>query len=486
MNGYRTEICEKNTHAGGLCASWKRAGFTFDLSTHWLVGTGKNNVFHTVWSELGVLRNAVVHNYSRFKTVQTTCGRTFSVHADIDRLEQEMLDIAPRDRRAIHRYCEGIRAARRLELPILKARETYSPMDWILFPFRHFRLIRFVISWRHMTIKEFSRQFTNDVLREIFINIFTDHEDFSMVAQLFTLAWYANGQAGRPDGGSATVLRNLENRYRELGGVIHFRKPVRKILTEEHRAIGVECADNTRFIAEYVVGAADLNHTITTLLDTGNRSVFRRYFHRYKPFPSFIDVSLGLSCTLPPHTPHTLNYFTDIPITLANGATSRKLVSHYFAFDSNSAPKGKCILKTHIRCREFDYWSELYRKDRSLYEAEKKRIADQIVAVIDEKFSTPGCRIRDNIEVMDISTPMTYYRWTNNFRGSYEGWIPEPRSIGRTLRKTVPGVKNLYLTGHWLEPGGGLPAAAVSGRNIAQIICQRDGRRFRTLLAGDR
>jgi hypothetical protein len=31
-----------------------------------------------------------------------------------------------------------------------------------------------------------------------------------------------------------------------------------------------------------------------------------------------------------------------------------------------------------------------------------------------------------------------------------------------------------------IEPGGGVPAVAVSGRNVIQIICKRDGKVFET------
>ena len=36
------------------------------------------------------------------------------------------------------------------------------------------------------------------------------------------------------------------------------------------------------------------------------------------------------------------------------------------------------------------------------------------------------------------------------------------------------------MVGHWVEPVGGLPIVAQSGRNLAQIICKRDGKRFVT------
>ena len=44
----------------------------------------------------------------------------------------------------------------------------------------------------------------------------------------------------------------------------------------------------------------------------------------------------------------------------------------------------------------------------------------------------------------------------------------------------MDGVKDLYLAGQWVEPGGGVPTAVWSGRKAVQMICHRDGREFTT------
>jgi len=36
MNGYKTDIYEMHRVPGGLCAAWKRKGYTFDISMHML------------------------------------------------------------------------------------------------------------------------------------------------------------------------------------------------------------------------------------------------------------------------------------------------------------------------------------------------------------------------------------------------------------------------------------------------------------------
>ena len=78
--------------------------------------------------------------------------------------------------------------------------------------------------------------------------------------------------------------------------------------------------------------------------------------------------------------------------------------------------------------------------------------------------------IKANIEVADVSTPATVIRYTNNWKGSFEGWLLTPELAFKRMRKTLPGLKNFYMVGQWVEPGGGLPTSLLSGRNVAQII----------------
>ena len=59
-------------------------------------------------------------------------------------------------------------------------------------------------------------------------------------------------------------------------------------------------------------------------------------------------------------------------------------------------------------------------------------------------------------------------------------WLRTPRVGFGSLRKTLPGLEDFYMAGHWVEPGGGLPAVLMSGRNVAQIICKKDKKKFTT------
>ena len=82
------------------------------------------------------------------------------------------------------------------------------------------------------------------------------------------------------------------------------------------------------------------------------------------------------------------------------------------------------------------------------------------------------------MEVVDVSTPATVIRYTNNWKGSFEGWLLTPKIGLKQMKKTLPGLKHFYMAGQWVSPGGGLPPAILSGRDVAQIICMKDKKKF--------
>jgi phytoene dehydrogenase-like protein len=114
--------------------------------------------------------------------------------------------------------------------------------------------------------------------------------------------------------------------------------------------------------------------------------------------------------------------------------------------------------------------------DKTTYSAEKSRIANQVIEAFESHFG----EIKTKVKMIDVSTPATVIRYTNNWKGSLEGWLLTPEIGLKQLAGTLPGLKNFYMAGQWVSPGGGLPTALLSGRNTAQVICKKDGKKFST------
>jgi phytoene dehydrogenase-like protein len=121
----------------------------------------------------------------------------------------------------------------------------------------------------------------------------------------------------------------------------------------------------------------------------------------------------------------------------------------------------------------FAHWDAL-RKDMVRYNAEKAIIASNVVSALDKRF--PG--LARQVEMVDVATPYTFYRYTGNWQGSYEGWLPQNMML--QMKKTLPGLENFYMIGQWVSPGGGLPSGLMTGRHVVQMLCKRDKKTFKT------
>ncbi|MBU0730444.1 MAG: NAD(P)/FAD-dependent oxidoreductase, partial [Proteobacteria bacterium] len=165
-------------------------------------------------------------------------------------------------------------------------------------------------------------------------------------------------------------------------------------------------------------------------------------------------------------------------IEVAGEILDRISIRHY-GYDPTMAPNGKSVLIITFKA-SYDYWKKL-RGNRVGYNKEKKQVADQIIKELANRF--PG--IAEKIEAIDVATPVTYERYTANWKGAIEGWLVTPDTIGMAMAdgmgKTLPGLKNFYMAGQWVEPGGGIPPAAISGKKVIEMICKQDGKPFKAL-----
>lgn len=474
MNGFNARIFEMHAQPGGLCTSWHRLGYTVDGCIHWLVGSSPRSNFYKIWEELGAVQDrefVYAEQYARFEGAD---GTVFTLYSDLDRLERHMKELAPEDHAVIDEFISAIRACTRFEPPVEKAAELYTIFDLLKLIVTQFPLLRMLWKWNKITLRAFGERFKSPLLRDAFPLMFLP--DFPMAFMLMTFAWMHNKAAGYPLGGSLAFSRAIAQRFLSLGGTLHYWSNVEKILVENGRAIGVRLADKTEHRADYVISAADGHSTIFGMLEGKYLDdTIKGYYDKLIPFPPLVYVSLGVHRTFNdvPQCSGGMSLQLSSPIMIGN-KEQKYLGMHIYNFDATLAPEGRTLLVMMFQA-DYDYWKKL-RENAAQYKTEKQKIADTVISLLDKRF--PG--LASQVEMRDVATPMTFERYTGNWKGSFEGWLvtPETWSFGKLMKKTLPGLENFYMAGQWVEPGGGLPPAAMSGRNVIQIICKKEKRKF--------
>ena len=476
MNGYRTAIFEMHSVAGGVCTGWKRKGYTIDGAMNWLLGTKPETEYYRLWKELGATQHWQVYDHDLFVLTEDENHNIFHMCTDINRLEQQMMEIAPEDKTVISEYVKAIRDCERFAMPIDKPQELYGLTDYIKF-IKMLPFLRFARKWGRISLDDYNKQFKSGTLRKILsLDMESQFGEMPMLAMFMMLSFLHQKEAGYVIGGALALVSYIQQRYFDLGGEIQFNSRVEKILVENDKAVGIRLADGTEHKGDVVISAADGRTTIFDML--GGKYIddkISSYYDNLKLFPPLVYVGLGIARKFDDVPPSVcgLDFPLEQPVTVA-GREYKSMVALVCNYDPTLSPEGKTVVKVQFDT-DYDYWEELYREPKK-YREEKERIADLVVEHLDKRF--PG--LAGQVEMRDVATPMTWVRYTGNWKGSYEGWMITKDTFMMEMSKTLPGLENFYMAGQWINPGGGMPTAVMSGNHTIQMICRKDAKPFVT------
>ncbi len=476
MNGYEVNLLEANPTPGGLCTTWTRKGYHIDGSCHSLVGSGPASSSHKIWRELGAIQGRRIVDYEYFAGMTARDGRVFRLYTDPDRLERHMKELSPADAKPIEEFCGYVRQFARFNLPVEKPAELMGFLEGAKMMLGFLPFIKLFGELGSLTLESFAARFQDPLLRDGIKNA-----NYGAPGSLFTvvmpLGWMSRKDGGYPIGGSLALARAIEARFTGLRGAIRYGARVIRVLERSGRAAGVRLEDGTELEADYVISACDLKGTLTKLLD-GSRidPAHKELLDTGTVIGPVTQVAVGVDLDLSGSPASQLEAFQlPNPISIG-GRTVEWFNFKHYACDPGMAPRGKSVLLSMFLC-DWPFWEKL-KGDPAAYKAEKERTADACIGALETCF--PG--IRAKVEMVDVATPLTYERFTGNWKGTHMSWQTgeEFQRKHPFIPKTVPGLDGLYLASMWTNAPGGLSGAAEVGRGVIQLLCARDRKKFTT------
>jgi len=470
LNGYRTQIFEMNSVPGGQCAAWKRKGYTFDACVHHLFGCASTSLIYRLWEELGAVPREFVPT-RECVSVLSPKGKLFIDYYDLEMLESHMNELAPFDRRVIHDYVQGIRSTAKSDamgtMMLGSRRDLVTALPGLLRSWR----------WLRPTMAQYAERFGNPFLRRAFPLLVYSFPFVPLVVHLSRHAYGLTGAIRWPVGGAVELAKSIATRYTDLGGELHYRSKVVKVLTEDGRAFGVKLEDGSEHHADIIISNADGRRTILEMLE--GRFMDDRVRGYCEPpddeMPWAVHVFLGVNRDLSKE-PSSLIMLLDAPVTIANHEC-HSIEMQMYGFDPGMAPEGKGVIKVEL-VSQYSYWKKL-AENRTAYEEEKRRVADQVIDLLESRYFAG---LRQQVEVIDVPTLLTWERFTGGTMGL--GFVPKRKIsvtgsvFGKSLNSTLPGLSDFYFAGTWATSAGALFMNALSGKRVVQGLCKADGRTF--------
>ena len=475
MNGYQSQIFELHSLPGGLCTSWVRKGYTFDGCIHYLFGSGEGQPFNQVWQELGAFPGQGFVDHEELIRITGAGGRTLVVYSDPDRLEAHLLQHSPADRGPIRDFCSAVRAFTRFDMSLInrKPRKLMNLMDWRAFGMGMTPFLPHLAKWALVSAQDFANRFRDPFLRQAIPQMFAWPE-IPMMAGLSMLGYMHTKNAGFPDRRFAGICARARAPLPGPGRgdslpISGGKDPVGKSGARS----GCACITTTSTAqgGSSRLPTAAARFSICSASSTCPAKSNSMYDGRL-PLHTLIQVSLGVKRDFS-EDPHWVICLLDQPLLIAGQEHTDIGVKNY-CFDPSLAPDGKSTLISMIRTN-YDYWQRIY--GHRLYDSEQDQVADIVIDYLETLYPD----LRRDIEIIDVATPLSYERYTGNWQGSSCGWLLTKQTMPLLItgmEKTIPGVENFYLAGQWVEPGGSVPLAAMSGRNVIQLVCAADKKAF--------
>lgn len=472
MNGFQTEIYEQAAQTGGLCAAWERKGYLFDNTIHWMSCANKNDVKYKYFQELKAFAGVEIDYYELITLATFPNGTRLNVYCDSKKLETELIKHFPQDQDVIIEMCEGVRYFYNNAPPVnAKPVELLNENEQLEMRKKYQGYYEHVQRWGRITVKEFQQRLKNPIFRKNFTSIFKTSEKSSMFTLLITLFWFDKRGQGNLVNGSGRFIGNITNTYKKLGGKLHLNNRIEKIITEGNQVKGIVTQNGWREY-DYVISACDAYHTFYNLLPQNKiPEKWKQLLNSEEYFNSYIIVNIAVKKEFELKR-KTVDYqfYTQTEFVVDDKTKTNKISVRV---NPNTNISGVTSLSILQRA-DFEVWNELRRSSYDCYTRRKNDFLEYCITVIEDNMG----EIKSAIQHTDVATPATIHRHTLNRYGSAQGFLPTPSILKNKIPKKADSLENLYLTGHWTYPGGGLVTGFLSGRWVAQLICAQRNQNF--------
>ena len=439
-SGKKVLIIEQHSIPGGYCTSFKRKGFIFDAAVHHIGGCGKWSVVGRCLKELDINIK-----FLQLDPMDSINFPSFSVDipAEIDDYVDLLKKRFPSESEKLSLFFKEF---------IRLYRATFSTE-------RH----KMLIKYQDLTYKEMLDSFFTDEQLKMVLSaqwgyIGSPPHEVSAIGMCQMLVNYLKDGAYFPVGGTQNFADAITQKFIDYGGHIMLSSRVEKLLTENNITKGVTTEKGDKIAADIFVSNIDPRQTFFCLME-GNAvdDAYLRKIETMKESVSFFLLYLGLDNRIDLESLKRGFYHTSNSTSFSDNDWF--YISVPTDVDSSLAPDNKQIISVVASLRDnYD--------DIDDWVAYKDKMKEYTISYL-ENF-VPN--IQNHIEVIDAATPKTLHRYTNNSKGAAYGWaVTVDQTWSKRLQHTTP-FKNLFLAGHWTNPGPGICAVVSSGWRVSNMI----------------
>jgi len=449
--GLKVLIVEQHHKVGGYCTSFKRKGFTFDATTHYIGSFREHGPLGKIYNELELDTKIEI---IRFNPSNVVIFPEHKIHiwTDINQTISELQE-------SFKHEAENI--------------ENFFKFVW------NSEFASLYIRLKDKSFKDLLDEYFKDSQLKSILGIFLGNIGLppsraSALAGAVLYREFVLDGGYYPKGGMQAFSDAFVEKFKEWGGEIIFKKKVEKIIIENQQVRGIVIDKDNCIFSKIVVSNSDATNTFFHLVGKEHLPAkFKRKINNLEISSSAFIVYLGLNKNYSKILKNRCSWWC----CLDDGINVEKVFSDLdrkdkpygediifctfsSSHDSSLAPPDNEVIILIIPAKMTD--SNFWQKNRH-------DLADELIKKA-ENFIPD---LSNSIVLKETATPLTLYRYTSNREGASYGWASTSHQIDRNIMPTATIIKGLYLAGHWATQGtgpGGISSVAYCGENVAKLI----------------
>ncbi len=478
--GKRVLVCEQHEVPGGWTHSFTLQGFRFSPGVHYIGDLQPGGGLRGIYEGLGVSQDLEFCELNPEGFDHIFIGdQRFDLPKGKENMVAYLKERFPDESEGIDGYFDAVSNLMGSLSKASKIRGVGSAVKSI-------GDVATVVRWSRRTGQDLIDHYISDpVLKGVLAGQSGDHgQPPSQVSALIhagVTQHYFNG-GYFPRGGGFAIPRAFVRAFKRAGGEIRLSTPVKRILLEEGRAVGVELADGEQLRAEYVISNADPEVTFGKLigrehLSDGLRSKLDAVTYSTSALSLFFAVDMDLRAAGLDSGNFWFYDNEDVDRLYEMGLTAETLEAENIPAmfltvttlkDPSKMHGGHhtCEAFTFVGYEAFERWADEKPGAHSDdYEALKEELAERMFRALERR--VPG--ISKHVVFWSLGTPLTNEHFINATRGNLYGIAKTPKQVGPGAFPVKSEIDGLYLCGA-STLSHGVSGVTYSGLAVARKI----------------
>lgn len=469
-SGKSVGVFERHYIPGGYATNFVRKGknghiYVFDSTLHALAGSGKDGAIYPILNHLELL-NKIDLIKNKDCTSLVINNKTFDIYFNFTDFKNFLINNFPNLTTSIHEIFKIIKSLVIGTKASILGNDSTDTTDTIK-------------NLQSITVKDFLNKYTNN---EEFIELFgflwsylgLPISELNAFYYLSAMGSYLLGDTYYIKHGSGHLSKIMADEIEKYGGKVHLLSEIIDIKIEDKKIVSIIRKNGDMFTAEEFIFACDPNR-IFSLINSTNEEIIK-YINNIKSLEKSMSASqlyLAIDCS-------TKEVGINNPYIFINKCNSSTFFNNIKNGNLNnlsvvitSYDKMDPSLNKHgafLNIATVDFASNWPEHGTEEYKAKKEEVTQLLLNELYSMFP----KIKDHIQVVELGTPRTMERYTNNSGGSIYGWAQNTKQGGFNRPSFKTPFDNAIVVGAWSFPGGGYSGAMLSGYLGAQRLLAKE------------